>query len=157
MSDEDKKVLKPNVRLPRKLGDCADLLYEQRAKRLAISGAVKQFSANETALKNYMLDKFTKDELTQARGITASVAIDYEYYPSLQDAKKFFEWCAKNKRWDLLYKQVNADAWREMHTKGKKVPGVEPFRDVKFSITKVAAPKAARLANKTTGGYKRGR
>lgn len=148
MEESDNK-LKPTVRIPKKLGACADILYDTRNTRLGMGRAIKQLQVNETALKDYMLKTFTKEELTSARGNAAAVSIDYENYPSLKDPTKFFQWVAKNKRWDMLYKQVNADAWREMHNAGKKVPGVEPFRDVKFSVTRIAAPKRARLADKT--------
>lgn len=151
---EEERKSKPSIKMPRTLGDCADTLYSQRAARLTLGAQVKQYQTNETALKDHMLDKFSKDELSSARGTEATVSIDYEYYPSLKDPKKFFMWVAKNKRWDLLYKQVNAEAWREMHTKGKTVPGVEPFRDVKFSVTKVPAAKQKRLADKKTGRRK---
>lgn len=147
MAEEKESKMRVSIKIPKDPGACADLLYRQREARLFVTAQTKQFKFNESALKDYMLNTFEKSDLTGVRGKLASVAIDYEYYPSLTDATKFFEWVAKNKRWDLLYKQVNADAWREMHLKKKAVPGVEPYRDVKFSVTKIAAPKKARLAD----------
>jgi hypothetical protein len=133
--------MKAKLKFPKLIGDCVDRLYKLRALRLQISKQEAQVKAEETALKDHLLKQYGKQKLTGVRGRVAQLTIDKKTYPSVKDWGKCFPWVAKHKRWDLLRKQLNDAAWREMDDAGKTIPGVEAFTDVTFSVTKLGSKK----------------
>lgn len=125
------------VKFPKKIGAAVDLLYERRAERLALGRQVDELKKGETALKDYILEQFTKDEINGAKGNAANAAIKNTTTVSITDWDAALAWVIKHKRWDLLRKQLSNDGVRELWEDGKAIPGVEPFTVIDLSLTKV--------------------
>jgi len=128
-------------KIPKDLGSCVDLLYQLRDLRLQVAKEEATIKAHETGIKEHLLKRYKNQALSGARGRIAGMTIDKRDYPSVKNWKTVYAWIAKRSRWDLLRKQLNDVAWREMHAAGKELPGVEVFTDVTFSITKLGGKK----------------
>lgn len=124
-------------KFPKAIGACADKVYELRQKRLEQQKIVDAIEEEEKALKKHIIDNLPKSATTGVAGKIARVsAIQFEV-PQVKDWDAF--WKAFNKKTDidLLSRSLNKAAINERLEAGKKVPGVEIYKDIKLSITKV--------------------
>lgn len=144
-------------KLPKKMGECIDLLYQTRAERLSAQRAVDAKQKDETAIKEHLKQAFKWEDLEGARGSIAQCAIVPSDEPVLEDPLAFFAYVAKTKSFDLLIKQVNKEAARLRWNKAEEehkakyaktknppkfvaagvIPGVQKFVNRKMSLTKI--------------------
>lgn len=126
-------------KLPKSMGACADLLFDTRQKRLDADKVAAALKAEETIIKNHIIDNLSKQD-TGAAGKHHRVQVvrKQKFRVNPEAWPKFFTWVGKNKRFDLLQKRLSDDAVREFVTTSKaKVPGLEAFDYVDISLTKV--------------------
>lgn len=124
------------LKIPKTIGACADLLYKMQQERLALDKVVEAMKANETALKNHIIDTLPKGD-TGAAGKTHQVRVVTEDVPQAENWEEVYEYVRKNKAFDLLQRRLNGKAVLDRIEDGKKIPGVKMFRAVKLSLTKV--------------------
>jgi hypothetical protein len=129
-----KATAKPN-KLPKSLGQCADLLYATRQTRLALQREVDELQAQETAIKDHLINTLPKDDSTGAAGKVARVQITVSSKATAEDWPKVYEFVRKYRRFDLLYRRLNDSAVKEMWDAGKEIPGVGKFNVVGVSCT----------------------
>jgi hypothetical protein len=125
--------------LPKSMGACADLLFATREKRLALQKQVDAIQAEETALRNHIIDNLAKGDDRGGVGKTHMVTVYTDKIPRIADPDALFAHIKKTGEFDLLQRRLNDKAVKERweDPKNKKgVPGVEAFPIVKVSLTK---------------------
>lgn len=126
------------VKYPKAVGACVDLLYTKRASRLELNRQVDAMKAEETALEDHILEKFTKDELRGAKGDIATASVKVDTVVNATDFDAYLAYAVKTKSWDLIRRQPASTAVKERWANGVEIPGVEPFGKVSLSLTKAA-------------------
>ena len=124
-------------KFPKTMGACADKVYELRNKRLEQQKIVDAIEDEEKALKKHIIENLPKSEATGAAGKIARVSVISFEIPQVKDWEAFWKAFNKKTDTDLLQRSVNKAAINERLEAGKKVPGVEIYKDLKLSITKV--------------------
>ena len=128
-----------DIKFPKTMGACADLLHDTRQKRLELQKKVDELKAEESALTEYIINNLPKSE-GGAVGRKVRVTIVQKQVPQVKDWDAFYEYIRKNAKkggFALLNRAVNRSAVREIWEDGKKVPGVEPFTTLTLSINKL--------------------
>lgn len=124
-------------KFPKALGACADKLFELRNKRLTMQKEVDAVAAEETALKNYIIENLPKSEASGVAGKLARVTVVTKQIPQVKDWDVFYKYVKKTGSFDLMQKRLTDAAIKERWEAGKEVPGVEHFNAVSVSINKV--------------------
>jgi hypothetical protein len=124
-------------KFPKAIGECADKLYELKAKRLVGQKLVDEVEAEEKALKAHIIEVLPKSEASGVAGKIARVTVVTRDEPQIADADAFHAYIVKSKRWDLMQNRLSPGGIKEIWEAGKKVPGVEPFKVVTLSLNKV--------------------
>jgi len=124
-------------KFPKALGACADKLFELRNKRLAEQKKVDEIAAEETALKNHIIENLPKSEASGVAGKLARVTVVTKQVPQVKDWDAFYKYVKKTGSFDLMQKRLTDAAIKERWEAGKEVPGVEHFNAVSVSINKV--------------------
>ena len=130
---------------PKTPGACIDLAYNLREERLeyqrAAEAKLEEMKKREAAINQHIIDSFSKDEITQSRGSTATASVSSAEFPTVKDWPKAFAWISKHSAWDLMEKRMAALAWRDRTAGGKKIPGVESYTRGSLSLTRIAGKK----------------
>lgn len=124
-------------KFPKALGACADKLFELRNKRLAEQKKVDEIAAEESALKNHIIENLPKSEASGVAGKLARVTVVTRQVPQVKDWDAFYKYVKKTGSFDLMQKRLTDAAIKERWEAGKEVPGVEHFNAVSVSINKV--------------------
>lgn len=124
-------------KFPKALGACADKLFELRNKRLAMQKDVDAVAAEETALKNHIIENLPKSEASGVAGKLARVTVVTKQIPQVKDWDAFYKYVKKTGSFDLMQKRLTDAAIKERWEAGKEIPGVEHFNAVSVSINKV--------------------
>ncbi len=127
-----KKVFK----IPKKIGACADKLFEIKNKRLEKQKEVDVLKAEESALKEYIINTLPKSEASGVAGKVARVTVVKKVVPQIDDWDKFYKHVKKTGHFDLMQRRLSAGAIAERWDAGKEVPGVDHFNTVTVSIKK---------------------
>lgn len=129
------------MKMPKTLGTCVDHLYKLEQEKKALN---KQFKDKEKDLKekiaayeNHLMSEFGKTRLDGAIGKHAKVKVNSRNVPTVKDWGKVYDFISDNDAFDLLQKRISAAAWEERLNDGVTVPGVDTFKKVTLSITKV--------------------
>lgn len=124
-------------KFPKALGECADLLYTLKAKRLAGQKLVDEVEAEEKALKAHLINTLPKSEASGVAGKLARVTVVTRDEPIIEDADLFHKYITKTKRWDLMQNRLSPAAVKELWEAGKEVAGVKRFQVVTLGLNKV--------------------
>ena len=124
-------------KFPKALGECADLLYTLKAKRLAGQKLVDEVEAEEKALKAHLINTLPKSEASGVAGKLARVTVVTRDEPIIEDADLFHKYITKTKRWDLMQNRLSPAAVKELWEAGKEVAGVKHFQVVTLGLNKV--------------------
>jgi hypothetical protein len=128
---------KPAFKIPKKIADCADRLYELKAQMSAVAKTLEALDKERKAIQEYVINELPKSNATGISGKTANVRSVTAVIPQVEDWDKFYEFVRKSKRTDLLQRRVSDGAIQELWDTNKVVPGVKQFTVVKLSLTKV--------------------
>lgn len=123
--------------LPPSIGLCADLYSEVRELRLEMQKVVDRVKARENECKEHIIQNLSKSDDTGAAGKKYRAQITTKDVPSLKDWDAFTAYIMKSRRWDLLHKRISNKPVVDMWEEGEEVPGVERFKVVDVSITKI--------------------
>ena len=129
----EKKVFK----FPKKIGACADKLYELRNKRLKIKKEVDILEEEEKALKLHIINTLPKSEASGVAGKLARVSVGSKPVPQVVDWSKLYKHIKKTGEFDLLGRKASTAAVKERWEAGEEVPGVDHFNVVAVSMSKV--------------------
>lgn len=135
MATKDKPV---DYKLPAKItGALADRLAATRDKRLALQKDVDKLQAEETAIKEHIINLLPKSETSGVAGKFYRVTVVNKSRPQIEDWEKFQPWLTKNKAWDCISHALAPAGIKERWDAGKEVPGVVEFQYPSVSINKV--------------------
>lgn len=139
------------LKLPKSLGACADLLYDTREERLTLKKEVDAIQAEETEIKDHLIQKLDKGNEGGAVGKHHKAIAKNDVIYRVEDWDKFYAHIKKTGEFDLLNRMLNQAAVKErvdMQTpptapkarakwKPKLPPGIGTMNIVKLSVTKV--------------------
>lgn len=123
--------------MPPSIGLCADLYSEVRELRLAMQKHVDAVKKRESEIREYIINNLSKSSDTGAAGKKYRAQIVTKDVPSLKDWDVFTKYLAESGRFDLIHKRVSSKPVTDMWEEGEEVPGVERFKTVDVSITKI--------------------
>jgi len=124
-------------RVPKRLGTCADKLYEFKQERLAAQKIVDEMKKRENAIIEHVIATLPKSDASGVSGKVARVMVTTKEVPTIKDFKKLQAHIKRTGNFDLLQRRLNAAAVNERWDVNKNVPGVEAFTKVGVSLTKV--------------------
>jgi hypothetical protein len=119
------------------LAGAADELYTIREQRLKLQKQVDALAAEETVLRDYLINNLPKTEATGVAGKLARATIVTKPVPQVKDWDRFYAYVKKTNSFELLQKRLGEGAIKERWEAGKDVPGVEKFNAVTVSLNKV--------------------
>ncbi len=131
------EVENPKYKFPKAMGACADRLYQLRQKRLEMQKEVDKVAAEESALKEHIINTLPKSEASGVAGKLARVTVVTKQIPQVKDWGAFYEYVKKTGQFDLMQRRITDAAIKERWEAGEEVPGVERFNAVSISINKV--------------------
>lgn len=127
----------PAFKIPKTIGAVADALFSTREARLALQKEVDALQAQETALREHVINTLPKSESTGAAGKLARVTVVTDQIPQVEDWDALYKYIGRTKSWELLNRALGKAAAKERLDAGKKIPGVTMMPIVKVSINKV--------------------
>lgn len=123
--------------MPPSIGLCADLYSEVRELRLAMQKHVDAVKQRESEIREHIINNLSKSDDTGAAGKRYRAQIVTKDVPALKDWDAFTDYVIAHGRFDLMQKRLSDRAVKDMWEEGQDVPGVEKFRTVDVSITKL--------------------
>lgn len=125
------------LQIPKALGAAADLLYDIRQQRLEAQRVVDALQAQETEVKEHIINTLPKSQAEGVTGKKCRVTIVTKPVPQVQDWDAFYAYVKKHGAFDLLQRRLTETAVRERWEANQKVPGVVEFKAVTLSVNKV--------------------
>lgn len=129
-----KNAPKKKYKFPKTIGECLKHLAKLRAQQLKLAAQLKPFVDEDAALREHLIETFTKEELKSARGSGIALSYYTTAVPVVEDPDKFMAFATKKKNWDLLSASCKSDAWRARLEAGKAVPGVTKYDRPTLSV-----------------------
>lgn len=126
-----------DFKIPKTPGACADRLLELKDQ---MAGLTRQHGVLEEefkALKEHLIQTLPKDDARGVLGRSAKAIVVVKDVPSVKDWDALYKHVLKTKDFSLMQRRLADGAVRERWDDGKKVPGVEPFKAVTVSVTKI--------------------
>ena len=130
------QVSEPKHVLPASDAAKADLLYKTRQKRLEVQKKVDELQRLETALKEHFINSLPKDTSGVA-GRVARVQTSPKDVPRVADWDKFYAFVKRKGAFYMLQRRLSEPAIKEVWDAKKEVPGVDRFKTVSVSCTKL--------------------
>lgn len=131
-----KKPAKP-IKLPKTLAACADRLFTVKNTRLKEAKKLDVFKAEESALKEHLIEKLPKSQASGIAGKVARATVETKKVPTVENWDLFYAHIKKTGEFDLMGRGINAEAIEARWAAKKKVPGVGTFNVVTVSINKL--------------------
>lgn len=127
----------PKLKIPAKLGACADMIYNLRTERLALEAEAEEIKKSETLLKEHLIDKLGAEQAAEGIvGEVATVRVLSDVQPIIQDWEALARYVVENDAVDLLQRRLSGPAVSARWELGKAVPGIDKLMVTKLSITK---------------------
>ncbi len=132
----------PSFKMPKTLAACADLLYTTREARYALKKQVEALEANETELREYIIQNLPKSNATGIAGKVARVTVSNKIVAQVADWEKLYEFIVKSYKknpgvFSLLQRRLGEKTAKEMLDAGKAPPGVKAIEVPVVSLNKV--------------------
>lgn len=125
------------IKIPKTLGACADLLYATREQRYKIQKQIKELEELESAIENHFIGELPASDSTGVAGKVARVRVEQRDTPTIENWDEFTKFVAKHKRFDMIQRRLNASSIVEIWDDGKEVKGVKHFIHKKVFINKL--------------------
>ena len=132
----------PTFKVPKSLAVCADQLYSTREQRLALQKTVDELQAQETQLREHIIQNLPKSEATGVAGKLVRVAVVDKVVYQVKDWDGVRDYIVKHQKkdpgvWSLMNKALNAKAIGEIWDTGVRIVGVEPMKVPVLSMNKL--------------------
>lgn len=134
--------------IPKSLAACADLLYSTREKRLAMDKEAAALQAQETALREHLINNLPKSNATGIAGKLVRASIENKVVYSVDAEHGGWDsiraYIVKNQKknpgvWGLMNKALNQGTAKEMAEAGVKVDGLKALNVPVVSLNKVGS------------------
>lgn len=127
-----------NMKLPKTLAACADLLYETRLARYDLQHEVDDMKKLEAALEERFRLELPQDGASGISGAVARIQLSPKVKPVVEDWDKFYTYVRKNNAFEMLQRRLNEGAARDFaDTNGRRVPGTNVMHYTDVSCTAV--------------------
>lgn len=127
--------------IPDSMGAVADEYALTKNYRLAMEKVVEPVQERESELRQYMIRNLEKSrdegKDTGAAGKLYRVQIKDKEQPKVTNWNEFWDFIARNKRFDLLQKRTSDKAIMDMVEADQMPPGIETVLIPDVSVTKV--------------------
>lgn len=124
-------------RVPKKIGECADLLYKTQQSRYVLQKEVTALEDQEKLIKAYLIDTLPKTESSGVAGKMARVTITTKVVPQVTDWDALYKHIKKSGEFELMQRRLSEGAVKERWENDKSVPGVGTFTTVGVGINKL--------------------
>lgn len=132
------KAAKPAViKMPKTIGSCADRLYDLKAQMSALNKQLEALDTERKKIQEHVINELPKSNATGVSGKKANVRVTTKEVPQVHDWEAFYGYVRKTKRTDLMQRRLSEASISEIIDSGKAVPGVQLFKAVSISLTKV--------------------
>jgi hypothetical protein len=138
MAVEKKKI---TYKFPTTTGAAIDRLYELRGQRQGLQKQADAVGAEESALRQHLIDTCQKSELNGARGTLATCTLVPKTVATVKDWHALYKYIKKHDAWDLLERRPSHAAYVARLEAKQKVPGVEPFHVTGLAVHKISGGK----------------
>lgn len=128
---------KKTFKMPKSLGLCADRLFQLKELRLEAQKIVESYEAEESQLKEHIIETLPQSDASGVAGKVARVTIEIKDVPQVANWDEFYKYIVKTKSFDMLQRRLTDTAIRARWEDGKTIPGVEHFKLKKISLNKV--------------------
>lgn len=128
---------KEDHKIPKTIGECADLLYEVKLKRLAKQKEAEHLEAHEKALQDHIIEQLPKSNASGVAGKTARVSVYTDEIPQVEDWDAFYKFVKKNNAFELMQRRLATKSVAERLEAKQKIPGVKIFIAKKVSLNKL--------------------
>lgn len=136
--DTIQKLKADKFKMPAKVGDAIDLLYQVREIRLAAQKEVDLAQEGETKIAAYIQNSFDAAGLESAKGTLASFSKTKKVVYKITDWLKTKAWLKKTGRFELLQQRVTPTICQELWDDKKPVPGIDRMEISAYSLNKVS-------------------
>lgn len=132
----------PAFKPPKNLAVAADQLYSTREHRLALQKEIDALQAQETALREHIINNLPKSQASGIAGKLVNVSIVMKDVASVNDWDAVREFIKKRSSkdagvWALINKAINQATVKDLWSKGVEVPGVEKLSVPTLSMNKL--------------------
>jgi len=126
------------TKIPKKMGSVADLMYKTRQTRLALQKQVDALQAQETLLKNHVINNLPKSNATGTSGQIGCVKSVPKSKYVVEDWEKVYRYIKRHNAFEMLQKQLGQKAVEERAlAAGKRgLPGIGLSGYTDVSLTK---------------------
>jgi hypothetical protein len=133
---------KPAFKIPKTLALCADRLYAVKAERLAKEKEAEAFKAEETALREHLINNLPKSDATGVAGKVCRASITSKTVAQVDNWDDLYAYIVKGYKknpgvFSLLQRRVGDAAVKEMAEAGVKVPGTVLIDVPQVSLNKL--------------------
>lgn len=131
--------LAAKIKLPKTPAGVADMMYKARQERYALQKLVKAQKAIEVACANFLIENLPKQESSGIRGRVAAATITEDITVYVSDWDKLWKFMLKRPKdgFAFMQRRVSQEAVKSLWAQKQKVPGTEPMKIKKISLTKV--------------------
>lgn len=122
------------------LGGLADDLYAKNEEISALNAKLKALEDEKKGLEEQILTGLRDAGTDIARGNIATISISETVRASITDFAAFEKFVLSKKALHLFERRISATAYREQLDllKGKPVPGLSPYTQIRINCRKVA-------------------
>ncbi len=124
------------VKLPKAMGACADLLFTTNQTRKDLEKQVADLKKQETTIKEHIIQSLPKDEASGVTGKVGKVRVISKDVPQVEDWDKVYKYIVKNKAFELIQRRLSNPAVQERWDAKKKIPGIGTFKTITVSLSK---------------------
>ncbi len=134
---------KLNARAPAQekesIGQLIDRMDELRESKRKLSEQEKVIQAEYDLVKLKLIERLGKEGMEKATGQRASAGISRVVVANIVDDAKLFAYIKKTGHFHLFQRRISDPAFRELYelSKGKGVPGLEPFTKVDINLRSI--------------------
>ena len=126
----------------RPLGEMIDELYALNLKKAEIEASKKPVQERIDAINEEIIKALDEQKVDGSRGKLATVSIQESVVTDTPNWDELWPWISKTKNFQLVVKNINQAAFRELlaleTAKKRSIPGTTPKTVRKLSVRKVA-------------------
>lgn len=130
------KLKADKFKMPAKVGDAIDLLYQIRGIRLAAQKEVDLAQEGEKKIADYINAVFDSSGLDSAKGSIASFSKTMKVVYKITDWAKLKTWLKKTGQIEVLQQRPTSSVCQELWDDKKPVPGIEQMHISGYSLNK---------------------
>ncbi len=124
--------------MAQRIGTLLDRLFRKKQEISELDEQRGRLVKQYDEIEKSVFDSFKNEDIDQSRGKLATGSLSKVTHPTLKDYDKFAAFIYRNKALDLLQRRVAKGNWTDRleARKGRPIPGVETFQQIKLNLRK---------------------